>query len=158
MADEVESTTRNKTVKKAQSQLEDEGRLLKRGIGTETPMQQQFRKQVETTVTDPTTRKDVLKAAGIKALPGHGMTSKPPTKPTPKAATKPSPQDRTRQGVKRYRDLLRAAGVPEKHIEKYIPIIIKRTAQLEEFDRERRAERREKFLRRQAAEKYGTPP
>lgn len=148
--DEVEATTRNKTVKRTTSQLEDEGRLIKRGIGTETPQQQQFRREVDRSVTDPSTRQDVLKAAG---LPGTGLTSKPAAKPAPKPAAKPTPRPGSRGALKRYRDMLRAAGVPERRIQAYMRVQFGEVA-----EGERRAERREKFLRRQAAEKYGTPP
>ncbi len=149
MADEVESTTRNKTVtKKAQSQLPPGSTLAERGL---TPQQKQFKKQVETTVTDPGTQKDVLKAAG---LPGVGLTSKPPAKTPPKPKPKPK---RTltpmTPSMKRYMDALRSAGIPEHRIEQYMS-----TQFSQGPGQGRRAERREKFLRRQAAEKYGTPP
>lgn len=179
--DEVKATTHNKTVKKATSQLDEEGKLIKRGIGTDTPQQQQFRKEVQATVSDPSTRQDVLKAAGMTALPGAGISSTPPAKKTvtrrPMGAkygvpgvhpgikktpmekdeiargAKPSHLATSREAMKRYKDVLLGAGVAPNRVQQYMDAKFGEAAYTT-----RRAERRETFLRRKAAEKYGTPP
>lgn len=176
---EVAATTHNKTVKKATSQLDEEGKLIKRGIGTETPQQKQFRKQVATSGADSSTQRDVLKAAGMKQLPGTGISSTPPaetrkglgmrpdemTKPTAKKdgvgirdkqktdSVDRALQQRKHPGMQRMTDAMRAAGVSEQRINQYLSVTYSAGP-----GAERRAERREKFRRRRAAEKYGTPP
>lgn len=147
--DEVKATTHNKTVKKATSQLGEEGKLIKRGIGKETPQQTEFRKQVESSVGDPSTRTDVLKAAGMGHLPGTGLTSKPPT-PAPAPAQTGTP---TLTEAKRARDMLRAAGFSAGEI----TVFMSKSPQARRTG-STRAQMRERFLRRKAATKYGTPP
>jgi len=175
--DEVKATTHNKTLKKkATSQNPPQSTLATRAQG-ETPQQKQFRKQVKSQVGDTSTQKDVLKAAGLKQLPGAGISSTtrapgigqkdtrkydevdraimrntpPPAGKEPKVSR--AVQQRKHPGLQRMVDSMRAAGLSEQKINQYLSVQYSAGP-----GTERRAERREKFLRRQAAEKYGTPP
>jgi len=149
--DEVKSTTHNKTVKKkATSQNPRQSTLATREMG-ETPQQTQFRKQVKSQVGDTSTQQDVLKAAGLKKLPGTGISSTPPAGKEPKVSR--ATQQRKHPAMQRMVDAMRAAGLSEQKINQYLSVQYSAGP-----GTERRAERREKFLRRQAAEKYGTPP
>lgn len=149
--DEVKATTHNKTVKKkATSQNPPQSTLATRQAG-ETPQQKKFRKQVKSQVTDASTEKDVLEAVGLKSLPGTGISSTPPAGKEPKVSR--AAQQRKHPGMQRMVDAMRAAGLSDRKIHQYL------SAQYSAGPgAERRAERREKFLRRRAAEKYGTPP
>jgi hypothetical protein len=149
--DEVKATTHNKTVKKkATSQNPPESTLATREMG-ETPQQQKFRKQVKSQVGDASTQKDVLKAAGLKQLPGAGISSTPPAPKKPKVS--PALQQRKNPGMQKMVDAMRAAGLSEQKINRYLSVQYSAGP-----GSERRAETREKFLRRKAADKYGTPP
>ncbi len=146
--DEVKATTHNKTVKKkATSQNPPQSTLATRGLG-ETPQQKQFRKQVKSQVGAASTEKDVLKAVGLS---GTGISSTPPAGKEPKVSR--ATQQRKHPGMQRMVDAMRAAGLSDKKINQYLSVQYSAGP-----GTERRAERREKFLRRQAAEKYGTPP
>jgi len=148
-AEEVAATTRNKTIPKATSQLKTPGPLVGRALGPGPTAQEAFRKQVQESVADPATRKDVLKAAG---LPGTGISSKPPPKPaTPATPVPATPQTRTE--AKRVRDMLKAAGFSAGEI----TVFLSKSPQARR-EGSTRAQMRERFLRRRAAEKYGTPP
>lgn len=150
-AEEVAATTQDKTVKKkATSQNPPQSTLTTRSLG-ETPQQKKFRKQVKAQVSDPGTEKDVLKAVGLKSLPGIGVSSTPPAGKEPKVSR--ALQQRKHPGLQRMVDAMRAAGLSEHKINTYLS-----TQYSAGPGAKRRAERREKFLRRQAAEKYGTPP
>jgi len=181
--DEVKSTTHNKTVKKkATSQNPPQSTLATRVQG-ETPQQKEFRKQVKSQVTDTSTEKDVLKAVGLKQLPGAGISSTPPPETRKGLGMRPdemtSPrrregtqgrvagirdkqktdevdralQQRKHPGMQKMVDAMRAAGLSEQKINQYLSVQYSAGP-----GAERREERREKFLRRKAAEKYGTPP
>lgn len=149
--DEVKSTTHNKTVKKkATSQNPPQSTLATRQTG-ETPQQKKFRKQVKSQVTATSTEKDVLQAVGLNQLPGTGISSTPPAGKEPKVSR--AVQQRKHPGMQKMVDAMRAAGLSDQKINQYLSVQFSAGP-----GSERRAERREKFLRRQAAEKYGTPP
>ena len=178
--DEVKATTHNKTVKKkATSQNPPQSTVIERSLG-ETPQQQKFRKQVKSQVGATSTQKDVLKAAGLS---GTGISSTPPPETRKGLGMRPdemtSPrrregtqgrvagirdkqktdevdralQQRKHPGMQKMVDAMRAAGLSDKKINQYLSVQYSAGP-----NAERRAERREKFLRRRAAEKYGTPP
>ncbi len=149
--DEVKATTHNKTVKKkTTSQNPQESRLVKREMG-ETAQQKQFRKQVKAQVGATSTEKDVLKAVGLNQLSGTGISSTPPAGKEPKVSR--AVQQRKHPRMQRIVDAMRAAGLSEQRINRYLSVQYSAGP-----GSERRAERREKFMRRRAAEKYGTPP
>lgn len=146
--DEVKATTHNKTVKKkATSQNPRQSTLATREMG-ETPQQTKFRKQVKSQVDDTSTQQDVLKAVGLS---GTGVSSTPPAGKEPTVSR--AVQQRKHPGMQRMVDAMRAAGLSEQKINQYLSVQYSAGP-----GSERRAERREKFLRRQAATKYGTPP
>jgi hypothetical protein len=151
----------------------------------ETPQQKKFRKQVKSQVSDTSTEQDVLKAAGLKQLPGTAVSSTPPAKETVTGQYRPmgakhgvpgvhpgikktpmevdeiergakiksAAEKRKHPGMQKMVDAMRAAGLSEQKITQYLSVQYSAGP-----GAGRRAERREKFLRRQAAEKYGTPP
>lgn len=57
------------------------------------------------------------------------------------------------RALQRQVDVMRAAGIPERRIQQYMSVNFSAGPMAQ-----RRAERREKFLRREAAKKFGTPP
>lgn len=145
MNGEVQATTRNKTIKKATPQTRvGQSSLLDKGLG---PAQKSFTERVMSQINDPSTRADVLKAAGVPQAAKITRLTKPAKKQKPKPTKRQLDLSKPSGSVERKMAVLKAAG--------YTP------AQMQRFlskEADRRLAEAETDRRKEAAQRLGTPP